>query len=57
MSVNELNQEQIDTLKSNYFVEVENNYDYPEEIPNEVILNYYSDIDFVNDDFFCSMGQ
>ena len=31
--------------------------DYPDEIPDEIIFNVYAGISFVNDDFFCSMGE
>lgn len=57
MSVNELNQNQIDELKLTYLYDVENHYTCAEEIPNEVIFDYYSGIDFVNDDFFCTKEQ
>lgn len=57
MSVEELNQNQIDELKSAYFYEIENNYTYIGEIPNKVIFDHFSGIDFVNDDFFCTANQ
>lgn len=57
MNVNELSQEQLNELKSTYFYDVKNDYNYAEEIPNEVIFDYYSGISFVNDDFACTVTQ
>jgi hypothetical protein len=51
MVVTELNQNQIDELKTTYLYDVENNYSYAEEIPNQVIFKHFSGIHFVNDDF------
>lgn len=56
MLVRELNQDQIDELKLTYYYDVENNYTTMYEIPNEVIYDYYNDINFVNDDFACTAG-
>ena len=57
MNAMELNQDQIDELKNTYFYDVENNYTYTGEIPNEVIFEYYNGISFVEDDFFCTMSE
>lgn len=54
MNVTELNQMQLDELKTTYFYEVENKYNYAAEIPNEVIINHYNGIDFVDEDFACT---
>ena len=57
MNVKELNQNQLDELKTTYLYEVENDYTYAGEIPNEVIFEHFSDIHFVKDDFACTMTQ
>jgi len=57
MDVRKLNQNQINELKSTYFYNTENEYTYPEEIPNEVIFGYFCGINFVNDDFACTANQ
>ena len=57
MSVYELNEEQLSELKDNYFYTVDNSYDYPSEIPDSVVQEYYEYICFVNDDFFCTAGK
>ena len=31
--------------------------DYPHEIPDSIIFAVYAGISFVNDDFFCTMGE
>ena len=66
MTVKELNRDQIDELKNNYFWGDETaaipKYNsaglpalFPGDIPDSVIFEYYSYIYFVNDDFFCSV--
>ena len=57
MDVRELNKDQIDELKSTYLYDVENDYTCAKEIPNEVIFNHFSGINFVNDDFACTVNQ
>lgn len=57
MSVYELSEEQLSELKDSYFYTVDNSYDYPSEISDSVIQEYYKDICFVNDDFFCTAGK
>lgn len=54
MNVKELSKEQIDELKSVYFYDVENDYTYIHEVPDEVIFNHYADITFTDDDFCCT---
>lgn len=66
MTVYDLNREQLDELKHNYFWDYidynteENDddpteYGYPENIPDDVIFDKYDGITFTNDDFFCSI--
>jgi hypothetical protein len=50
-SVQELNQDQLDNLKFNYLYEVDNDYQYYSDIPNEVIFEHYAHISFVDEDF------
>lgn len=57
MDVTELNQDQIDELKTTYLYDVENDYTCEEEIPNKVIFKHFSGISFVNDDFACTANQ
>lgn len=57
MSVYELSKEQFEELKDSYFYTVDNSYDYPSEISDSVVEEYYKDICFVNDDFFCTAGK
>lgn len=57
MDVKELNQNQLDELKTTYLYEVENDYSTAAEIPNEVIYKHFSGIDFVPDDFACTASQ
>lgn len=67
-TVNELTREQLEELKEVYFWGEEtadipkfNSIGlpalFPSDIPDEVILEYYSDISFVNDDFSCTAGM
>ena len=51
MDVTELNQEQLEQLKWTYFYDVENDYVFACEIPNEVIFEHFSGISFVEEDF------
>ena len=55
MDVRELNEEQLDELKWTYFYDMESwEYEYPWDIPDDVIFNHYAGIDFVDDDFSCT---
>ena len=62
MTVYELSRDQMDELKVVYFYGdgtkdgLPDNIVYPWEIPNNIIFGYFSDIDFVDDDFSCSCG-
>lgn len=64
MEVKELTSEQFEELKENYFWQLMDNDDevleginYPFQIPDEVIIEHYSGISFVNDDFACTAGK
>ncbi len=56
MTVQELNQDQLNSLKQAYTCETTKNPSYGElanaaEIPNEVIFKHYAGITFTEDDF------
>lgn len=62
MTVRELNQDQLNELKDTYFwnncTEDERcDYCCSSEIPDEIIFNFYDGIEFVKDDFFCTMNN
>ena len=63
MTVKELNQDQLTELKQNYFYnqltedERADIYCCYWEIPNEIIFDFYDGIEFVKDDFFCSIDE
>lgn len=65
MTVRDLNQNQLDELKNNYFYSHLDNdnssqcdgYDFSYDIPNEVIYQEYDGIEFTEDDFFCSKNN
>ena len=52
-SVHELTQDELEQLKWDYFYdeEVEHNFDFPYQIPNETIFEYFAHISFVEEDF------
>lgn len=61
MKVTELNQDQLDALKYNYYYGDgdteeghEDEYDCLDDVPNEVIYKHYEDFEFEADDFGCS---
>lgn len=54
MNVRELRRDQLEELQEAYFWTVENEYTFPHEIPDSIILEYYDGICFVDDDFFSS---
>jgi hypothetical protein len=59
-NVKELNKNELDQLKWNYFYDeevVQNKYDYPHEISDEVIFAHYEHVSFVEEDFFCNVNQ
>lgn len=64
MTVYDLSEEQIQELKQAYFysdetqdVLEEMKIMFPDDIPDDIIFNYYDGVWFVNDDFFCSCGK
>lgn len=67
MTVKELNQDQLEELKQNYFYSDDYNEKittaaglpvlFSGDIPNEIIYKVYSGIEFVNDDFFSSVDD
>jgi len=60
MSIDELNQEQLEELRERYFYELadlgEEEFETPDEIPMSNIKAKYEGTYFVPDDFWCSMG-
>ena len=52
-TVNELNQDELEQLKWNYFYdeEINHTFDFPYEIPNSVIFEHFGGISFVEEDF------
>ena len=60
MLVKDLSKEQLDELKNAYFWGdktrdgLPDEIISPEQIPDNIIFSYYADVDFVDDDFFCS---
>lgn len=63
MNVKELNLDQINELKQKYYMQKHEKVSYDElaniddYVTNEEIVEEYMGIDFVNDDFFCTMGK
>jgi|LakMenE18May11ns_1017448.scaffolds.fasta_scaffold9574201_2 hypothetical protein len=60
-NVQELNRNELDQLKWNYFydevIDHKYQYDYPHEISDEVIFAHYEHVSFVEEDFFCNVNQ
>lgn len=62
MSVDELNQDQLEELRANYFIQLQETsgddvlqgITSPQEIEMSNVKAHYEDTYFVNDDFFCS---
>lgn len=62
MDITELNKDQLDQLREQYFdqlldtgdEEVLGNYTEASQIPIENIIAHYEGIDFVEDDFWCN---
>ena len=59
MQVHDLNKNQLEQLKCNYFYqlmetdpEVLDNITFYQDIPDSIIFEHYSGIEFVPDDFF-----
>ena len=63
MDVRDLTREQLQELKEAYFWQEEtrdilgDDITSPEEIPDDVIFQYYEDVVFVNDDFICTAQE
>lgn len=61
MTVYELTREQLNELKDAYFWSIESNCIIPEyitdaeDIPDDIIFHHWNGVDFVSDDFFCSV--
>lgn len=57
MTAQELNSDQLSELKWNYFYddEVEHDFEYPHQIPDETIFEHFGHISFVGEDFNCSL--
>jgi hypothetical protein len=53
MTVQELNSDQLEQLKWDYFYddEVEHDFEFPYKIPNSVIFEHFAHISFVEEDF------
>ena len=56
-AVTELTQDELQELKWNYFYddEVNHNFDFPYQIPNETIFEHFAHISFVLEDFSCNV--
>jgi hypothetical protein len=56
-TVKELNSNELEQLKWEYFYndEVEHDFEYPHQIPDEVIFEHYGHISFVEEDFSCNL--
>ena len=63
MDVRDLTTEQLQELKEAYFWQEEtqdilgDDITFPEQIPDDVIFQYYEDVVFVDDDFVCTMQE
>lgn len=65
MTVYDLNRDQLDELKNALFWSDDpetaeilgDDIATPEQIPDDIIFQHYAGIDFVNDDFFCSVVE
>lgn len=63
MLVDELNQDQLEELRANYFAQLEEStgdevlqgITEPSGIPMEDVIAHYEGVYFEDDDFFCSM--
>ena len=64
-NVNELNQNELEELRTNYyhkglddgslFEVMGKEINSPEDIPMSLIFDHYADISFVDEDFFCNL--
>ena len=63
MDVTELSKDQLSELKYTFYYDTDTKDilpDYitcPEDIPDDIICDHYSGIDFVDDDFFCTCNS
>ena len=64
MDVTELNEEQLDELRWAYYYELvdsgedeEIGCNCPDDIEDEILFEHYAGINFVNDDFACTVGM
>ncbi len=63
MRIGDLNRQQLIELKERYYTEKNKSVSYGEFsnienlVTDEEIFNEYGDVEFSNDDFFCSMGK
>ena len=64
MFVEDLTREQFEELREAYFYQLfdsgeneEMGIEYPEDIPDDIIDDHYSGIEFSEDDFFCTAGM
>lgn len=59
MTVYELSEEQFNELKNTFYFSMDNtsNFEYESEEFDNYCKTYWEDVDFVNDDFFCSCGD
>ena len=57
MKVQELNQNELEELRSNYFYDENINHFYRnvQDVPNKVLFEHYGGISFVEEDFFCNL--
>ena len=55
-SVQELNENELEELRSVSFLEIENHiFENIEDIPNEYLFKFYQGLSFVEEDFFCNL--
>lgn len=57
-NVTELDNDELNELKENYYYDIldENaQYNYPAEIPDQVIFEHYKHVSFCEEDFFCNV--
>jgi hypothetical protein len=50
-SVTDLDENELEELKWSYFYDEPNDFDYPHEIPNEILFEHFGHISFVEEDF------
>ena len=61
MTIFELNKDELNQLKSDYFWNeetqdiLEDCYSCPEDIPDDIIYNHYKDVMFIKEDFWCNL--